>query len=254
MFHVKHSRHQGPAAVKGSALLPVVVFDDFQQQITVRCPLPIEQPAVALLYGHYQALRKWSARVALIGPGTVEEVFDRHYGESLAALPWLTGGSAPPRILDVGSGAGFPGAVLALARPGLDVVLVESRRRKCTFLEAAVRLARAECLARGGGGQEATAKRALDALSVRVVNARIGHPLPAELPLPIDIVTSRAVRLSPGLLEPLIESQPDARFVLWLGADTELPASLVAVRSVRLAGSRGRFLVEATTKKRAEHA
>ena len=50
------------------------------------------------------------------------EVVERHYGESLAALPLAP---AEGRLVDLGSGAGFPGWVLAAARPGLEVTLVD---------------------------------------------------------------------------------------------------------------------------------
>jgi 16S rRNA (guanine527-N7)-methyltransferase len=87
-----------------------------------------------------------------------DEAVDAHVADSLTALPWLP---ATGHVADVGSGAGFPGLPLAIARPELHVDLVESARRKCDFLaHAAARLqldrvavvnARAEDWARGGG-------------------------------------------------------------------------------------------------------
>lgn len=243
MFHVKRAAQR----------LPRIERDDFDTLIRARSPAPLEPASRALLFGHYQALQRWSARLALIGPGTAEEVLDRHYGESLAALPWVDELRARQesglRLIDIGSGAGFPGIVLGLARPGLDVALIESRGKKCAFLEASLRSARAECqelVASGEPGIEPRAELALDALSVQVVNARIESPLPAGMPARFDLVTSRAVRLSPAILEPLIARQPDARYLLWLGARTELPPSLEAVRQHRHDGSHGRILVEAT--------
>ncbi len=236
-----------------SRTLPAVDVGQFAERILARCPVPLSRSAIALLYGHYTTLRKWSTRVALIGPGTVEEVFDRHYGESLAALPWIDGIS--PRIIDIGSGAGFPGLVLALARPGLNVALIESRLKKCTFLESSLRAARSACSSLLDDAHTERDK-ALSALSVKVVNARIESPLPDELPTQFDVVTSRAVRLSPGLLSPLITRQPDARYLLWLGVDRDPLSPLMAQRRHRLEGSHGRFLVEATAhhlEERAEH-
>ena len=66
----------------------------------------------------------------------VDEGIDRHLLDSLVALghPALAGTGA---AVDVGSGAGFPGLALAVARPGLDVTLVESERRKADWLRRA---------------------------------------------------------------------------------------------------------------------
>jgi 16S rRNA (guanine527-N7)-methyltransferase len=57
-----------------------------------------------------------------------------HLDESLLPLPWLERYDGP--IVDVGSGGGAPGIPLAAALPGREVVLLESNRRKCEFLES----------------------------------------------------------------------------------------------------------------------
>jgi 16S rRNA (guanine527-N7)-methyltransferase len=89
------------------------------------------------------------------------EALDAHIADSLAALPLLSGRTAPLRIVDIGSGAGLPGLPLAVALEGAEVDLIESTGRKCRFLERAIaRLgqpnarvvcARAEDWARGEG-------------------------------------------------------------------------------------------------------
>jgi 16S rRNA (guanine527-N7)-methyltransferase len=66
-------------------------------------------------------------------PGAV----DVHLADSLSALE-IPGFRSRSRIVDIGSGAGFPGIVLAIAMPGTCVDLVESTRRKCAFLERLV--------------------------------------------------------------------------------------------------------------------
>lgn len=62
------------------------------------------------------------------------EAVDVHLADSLSALP-LIDELEPARIADVGSGAGFPGIPLSIARPEIEVDLVESTVRKCRFLE-----------------------------------------------------------------------------------------------------------------------
>jgi 16S rRNA (guanine527-N7)-methyltransferase len=67
------------------------------------------------------------------------EAVDVHVADSLSALPLLDRVTTAGRVADIGSGAGFPGLPIAIARPGLRVDLVESGRRKTEFMEAAAR-------------------------------------------------------------------------------------------------------------------
>jgi 16S rRNA (guanine527-N7)-methyltransferase len=84
-------------------------------------------------------LQRWQTIKNLVGPRTLDEVWTRHVADSLQLLE-LAG--TPRTWLDLGSGAGFPGLVLALAgrERGLTVHLVESNARKCAFLRHVARL------------------------------------------------------------------------------------------------------------------
>lgn len=75
-------------------------------------------------------LTKWQRAVNLIGKSTAADIWERHFLDSAQLYPYL---SEKPGLLDLGSGAGFPGAVLALLG-ARDVHLVESDGRKCAFL------------------------------------------------------------------------------------------------------------------------
>jgi 16S rRNA (guanine527-N7)-methyltransferase len=85
-------------------------------------------------------LGDWRLRTNLIGPAEWDRVWRRHVLDSVQLLPLLpeTG-----QILDLGSGAGFPGLVIAACRPAGagDVILVESVGKKCAFLRAAIEAA-----------------------------------------------------------------------------------------------------------------
>lgn len=80
-------------------------------------------------------LSRWAARMNLVG-STEPGALARHVADSLAAAPHLPGGA---RVVDLGSGAGFPGIPLAIARPDLALTLVEIRERRVHFLRHVVR-------------------------------------------------------------------------------------------------------------------
>lgn len=201
--------------------LPPLSRDALAQGLGPLSPEPLNDRALDALYAHYQELSVWNQRLSLIGPGTLNEILERHYGESLVALPLVQGGSG----LDIGSGAGFPGLVLAAARPGLEMTLVEAREKKWAFLSAAARKASLPC---------------------RCLNARVSVPLPAGIPASLDLVTARALKLDPDVLGALAERlTPAGRVLLWVGEeDPALPATLAPGRSVKLPGSQRRRILE----------
>ncbi|HEX6202456.1 MAG TPA: RsmG family class I SAM-dependent methyltransferase, partial [Thermoanaerobaculia bacterium] len=155
------------------------------------------------------------------------EVLERHFGESLAALPLIPEHPrASGRLLDVGSGAGFPGLVLAAARPEWRVTLVEARQRKWSFLMAVARKA---------------------ALSARCLDARVALPLPAEIPEEIERLTMRAVRL-PGPVVAALAARldPSGEMLFWAGAeDPAPPPGWALAASHPLPGSARRRIVAA---------
>ena len=83
----------------------------------------------------------WRRRMNLVSQTTASEIIDKHIEDSLALVRLLSLGW---QVVDLGSGAGFPGIVLALACPDIEVALVESRLRKVSFLRAAIRESRAD--------------------------------------------------------------------------------------------------------------
>ncbi len=96
--------------------------------------IPLSEPQIDQLYRHYELLLRWNQRLNLttIKPGP--EAVIRHYCESLFFAAHLPATSANIRVLDLGSGAGFPGIPIAVAKPGWHIILVESHKRKAVFL------------------------------------------------------------------------------------------------------------------------
>lgn len=138
-----------------------------------RPPLTAEEFAAALnvsretldrLRVYLGLLETWQRRVNLVGASTLGDPWRRHFLDSGQLFPLLTPSAC--RILDVGSGAGFPGLVLAIL--GIpEVHLVESDQKKSAFLREASRLTKAP---------------------VTVHNCRIESLCPFK----VDVVTSRA--------------------------------------------------------------
>jgi 16S rRNA (guanine527-N7)-methyltransferase len=114
-------------------------------------------------------LLAWNEKINLTAIREPVEILYRHFCESMyaaAAIPLSTG-----RLADVGSGAGFPGLPLKIARPDLDVFLIESNIKKATFL--------------------AEISRELNLADIRVLVSRYEEL--AEEVAPLDYVCSRAL-------------------------------------------------------------
>ncbi len=92
---------------------------------------------IAVLEGHYRLMVRWNSKLNLTKITALEESVERHYVESLFLGRHLPDGAL--RIVDIGSGAGFPGLPVAVLRPDCDVTLIESHQRKAVFLREASR-------------------------------------------------------------------------------------------------------------------
>ncbi len=115
-------------------------------------------------------LVKWQARINLVGPSTLPAIWERHMLDSAQLAPYLPAGP----VLDLGSGAGFPGLVLAILRGG-PVHLVEADSRKCAFLREAARLTGASAVVHN------VRIETLAPFSVAAITARALAPLPKLL-------------------------------------------------------------------------
>ena len=142
-----------------------------------------------------ELLREWSRAQDLVAPSTLADVWHRHIADSAQLLPLAPAAS---RWVDLGSGAGFPGmvvAILAAGRPGFRAKLVESSNRKCSFLREVARRTGAP----------------VDILCMRIEEFATHHTVGAA-----DVVTARALAPLVKLLElaqPLLADTTVALFL-----------------------------------------
>jgi len=85
-----------------------------------------------------EILATWGIDRGLVGPKEGDRIWDRHIANSIPVTTLLTNPSEGASLLDIGSGAGLPGIVIALARPDLKVTLLEPLQRRIDFLEEVV--------------------------------------------------------------------------------------------------------------------
>jgi 16S rRNA (guanine527-N7)-methyltransferase len=140
-------------------------------------------------------LRQWQKAVNLVAPATLPQLWHRHFADSAQLVAFV-----PPRakiLLDLGSGAGFPGLVIAILlanQSDSQVHLIESNSRKCAFLSEVARQTR---------------------VPARIHNARAEDVAAAGLARAADVVTARA--LAPldallGLAQPFFGSESTGLF------------------------------------------
>lgn len=111
---------------------PDSVKDGLKQAGVVLTADQIEQ-----LCTYVDLLERRGQKLNLLSHGDMARVWERHTFDSLAPLPCI--GDSARLLADLGSGAGLPGLPIAIARPDIEVVLVERTRKRCAFLMQAVR-------------------------------------------------------------------------------------------------------------------
>lgn len=211
MFHVKRGRTP-----------PSLSYRHFSHAVQEIAPEPLSKRALQALYAHYNALRQWSTSISLVGPGTLPDFILRHYGESLAALPCLE--RSQKVVVDLGSGAGFPGIPIAAARPECSVILVESRFRKWLFLESV---------------------RSTSGLSLECRNARLQDVVLEDDFSQTAVITCRALKISSDWIARALTQAPQSKLLLWTGnTRTFTSSAFQVVRRIPLEGSENRVIAE----------
>ena len=159
---------------------------------------------LALFETYYAMLADWNTRVNLTAITAPEDVAKKHFLDSLAAAPYLKQNAS---IVDVGTGAGFPGLPLLIFRPDLKVTLMDSLQKRLVFLEAVCKElklkaelvhARAE-----DAGQNPKYREKFDVALTRAVSAL---PVLCELTLPLVKVGGTSIAYKGDSAEELAAS------------------------------------------------
>jgi 16S rRNA (guanine527-N7)-methyltransferase len=162
------------------------------QEILTDCQICCTQELAQQVEAYLALLEKWNRKVNLTGRLSSDELVRLHFAESFRGASLLEGARGP--LLDVGTGAGFPGLAIKLVRPELEVLLLEARRKKAAFL--------------------AEVRRQLGLERVWIVNRRLEECDESDFPRRPALLSLRAV----GDLVPTIR-----RASVWL----ERPARLL---------------------------
>jgi 16S rRNA (guanine527-N7)-methyltransferase len=186
---------------------------------------PEKHPCEAYL-AWLDLLCRWNRAYNLTGDRRPERILSRHLLDSLSLLPYLRGS----RGLDIGSGAGLPGFLLALARPDMQWVLLDSNRKKIRFLRQAI--------------------LELKPANVEAVAARIEEYVP---PQPFATIVSRAWQSVPAFCTaaaPLLDAGGVLLAMQGEDAESALDAAIrqqyrVRIHPVRIPGvESGRSIIE----------
>jgi 16S rRNA (guanine527-N7)-methyltransferase len=179
--------------------------------------------ARASIDDHVRLLLAWNRAINLTAITDPARVALLHVIDSLTALPVIGVRRGSVRLLDLGSGGGYPGIPLAAATPDAEAMLVESIGKKARFLEAAVDVA-------GLGSRVTVLGARAETLAARIRGGDVE---------PFDIVTARAVGALPDLVRlglPLLG--PGGRLVAWKRGDTAAEIKAAARAAVALGGAR----------------
>ena len=168
----------------------------------------VSRESLVRLTDYVALLRRWQARINLIGNSTVDDIWKRHVADALQLMPLVD--EMPSAVVDLGAGAGIPGLPLALAwKPehSVFVHLIESNGKKAAFLREALRVTE---------------------LPGEVHHMRIASVVPNELrPFPRLVVARAVAPLSKllGMAKPFVDKGAVCLFHKGQDVDDELTTS-----------------------------
>lgn len=200
-------RHKGPPRPRRPrperVFAPAELTASQEDPAIVMAPLNVSRETLARLQAYAELLVKWQARINLVSAATLPELWRRHMLDSAQLFRLMKPGTRV--VADLGSGAGFPGLVLA-AMGVPEVHLIEADARKCAFLREAARVMGVAPVVHNARSDAVAPFRA------DVVTARGLAALPELLPLALRFLSPAANSVNNG----------ECLFLKGRGADDEL--------------------------------
>lgn len=179
----------------------------------------LQETALERLSFYGDFLAEYNQKVNLTAITDPEGILVKHFEDSLALLPYLPE-EKTISLADVGTGAGFPGVVLLIARPDLSLTLIEATEKKLRFLElllSHLSLSAQLCHRRAEeAGRDPAFREAFDAVSARAVASL---PVLSEYCLPLVKPGGRFLAMKSMLAQK--ELADSRRAIALLGAETE---------------------------------
>jgi len=157
--------------------------------------IQLDEMRLCAISKYIDLLMKWNARVNLTAVRKPEEIVPRHFGESFFAAQYALSKRPANNVIDVGSGAGFPGVPFAMLAPDIFVTLIESNQKKATFLKELI-------------------------FSLELKNVKVFSDRAENYASSADLVTMRAVeKFDESLPLALNLVKPTGRALLMIGAN-----------------------------------
>ena len=162
--------------------------------------IELDEKRLASTSIYIDVLLKWNARMNLTAVRDPRQIVQRHFGESFFAAQKMLEPEDAVKIVDLGSGAGFPGLPIAMCAPRSEVTLIESQSKKAAFLNEVIR-------------------------SLDLKNAQVFSQRAESYTGTAELVTMRAVERFEAVLPTAARLvKPEGRLVLMIGAAQMEPA------------------------------
>lgn len=100
--------------------------------------ITLTKEQIAQFMRYYELLVEWNSFMNLTGITEFEEVMKKHFLDSLSLVKALELSGQPLSLIDIGTGAGFPGVPLKIAFPGIKVTLLDSLNKRIKFLDEVI--------------------------------------------------------------------------------------------------------------------
>lgn len=190
--------------------------EEMLEQRLTECGIPFSPDLPGKLLKYHELLLEWNAKMDLTAVTEEADMIDRHYVDSLMALtiPELIPQGAS--LIDVGTGAGFPGLPLALARADLRVTLMDAQQKRLNFLQAVLDALNVQnvTLVHARAEDGARMKEHRECYDVAVARAVAPLPVLAEYLLPYVKVGGKAVCWKGPAVQDELSAGKKAAFLL----------------------------------------